>query len=158
MKGLVIVMAAVIIILLGALSYCPRQKETTKTVFKKGQEIVRLVHGKPDTVIKKIPIHHYHKGTVKIQHDTIHHYSTSVDLVNLPGISIAISDTLAGDSIRRLVKVLKIDTVRTITRTDTLYKERTDSVFITKTVHNKGFLKGVTVGAGIVIAAGLLIR
>ena len=156
MKGLIAFLAIVICILL-FVTLCNRKAEQpTTTVFKKGLEVIKLVQGKPDTVIKTVPVHHYHKGMVKVKYDTVHHYHTATDTFTLKGVQFSIKDTLQGDSIRRMVDIKRIDSTKTITKVDTMYKTRTDTLTITK--NSKGFIRGFAVGAVVGFAGGLLIK
>jgi hypothetical protein len=111
---------------------CDRPKTGEVIKYIKGVTKVEHVRGKSDTVIKEKPIFIRAKSTVILKHDTIHHWHTSSDTVQVYPYTLLIKDTLRDGKIDRDVIMTGYDSTFFITRVDTIKSLRVDTVVIEK--------------------------
>ena len=139
------------------LDRCERKESTQTIKYVKGQTRIEHVRGKPDTVIKEKPIFIRAKSTVKIEHDTVHHYHTASDTVQVYPYTLLIKDTLREGIIDRDVIMTGYDSTFFITRVDTVKTERVDTLRIETTKKKKGvgILCAACFGAGVVVGAAI---
>jgi hypothetical protein len=148
---LLILVFGVICYLLGS---CPR-KETTQTIkYIKGQTKVEHVRGKSDTVIKEKPIFINAKSTVVLKHDTVHHYHTASDTVQVYPYTLLIKDTVRDGKIDRDVIMTGYDSTFFITRVDTVKSLRVDTLVIEKRGKLSKVVIAVAFGGGYVLGFG----
>lgn len=148
-----IVLAVIVTAIILLATQCPRKKETV--IFKKGITQTKYIHGRTDTVKIAVTVHHYHASKIKIVHDTVTKLATTRDIIPYNGLQIEIDDVLKGDSVTRSVTITGTDTTRIVTRVDTVDRQRTDTLFITKEKKVKGY--GIVFGAGYVLGFGTAI-
>jgi hypothetical protein len=138
----------VLVIVFDFMSRC--SDKTKKTiVYKKGLPKVVHVKGKADTVVTKGQTKWREKTVVKLIRDTVHHFSTVDQKITAKGVTIHIRDTVQGDSIRRMVDIIKVDSTIFITRTDTVKSTRIDTVFV------KSRWKDLKIAFGVGYVAGI---
>jgi hypothetical protein len=111
---------------------CDRPKTGEVIKYIKGATKIQKIKGSPDTVVVKEPVYLKAKSTVKLVHDTIHHWYTSSDTVQVYPYTLLIKDTLRNGKIDRDVIMTGYDSTFFITRVDTVKSLRVDTVIIEK--------------------------
>lgn len=146
---------AIIAIVFFLLWRCERPK--TVTVVKKGVDRWHTREGRKDTVYIPKPIYAKGKSTVKLIKDTVHHWHTGKDTSQIGEYLVLIDDTLRGEEINRDITIIGKDSIPQITRVDTVFKNRTDTLVIENKKYWKGFRHGAA-ATGAAIGLYLLFR
>ena len=131
-------------------------KHTKGAVIATTQDSVRV-----DTVIKWRASKPVIKKVVQIVKDIEHHYHVSNDEFQIGAYTVSIKDTLKGDTIERITKLLHIDSTHFIIkkelRIDTVFLTKTDTVIINKGSYWKGLKHGFAAGTVVGLAGGVVI-
>lgn len=151
---------AVFAVLYLARTACTKTGVKTTTVTTKGTtwkplDMHRGIEKETVEVAKTV----YQKVIVeKLVHDTVHHWFAGTDLFEHNGLKLKINDTVSEGVIKRSYILVSLDTVKVLSRVDTLRELRVDTIRITqKSVGTKRFAQGFATGFVIGFVGGVAI-
>jgi hypothetical protein len=151
---------AVIAILYLARTTCSKSgvKEVSVTTKGKSWHPIDMHRGIEKETVEVSKIVYQTKVVVKLKTDTVHHWHTGTDLFEHGGLKLMVVDTLQGDSIKRSYALVSLDTVKILSRVDTLRELRVDTIRITKKgLGTKRFVQGFAAGFVIGFSGGVAV-
>lgn len=132
-----------LVIMAMVVTHCEKKVHVTK----KGLDKIRVVH-KTDTVFKEKKV--FVEGKTKFIVKKEVYYRT--DTVQAGKYTVSVTDSIKGDTTHRTVSVAATDTTKLITKTDSVFITRVDTVFIKEKGNywkglKHGFAAGYVAGA-----------